>query len=991
MSTFRLTLALLNNRYAFAALGALAAVGLVLLFRGTPLRAQSGAYLHPADPTINVGERVSIGAYDVPKGQTAYIRMTGPIKPEGRCGARSVVQPKAPQPSTGTGYYDSLWVEGCSQGTGHLRLETQDGSTVFARTTVIVRGPPSTVRGLDVIPGSRKLTLRWAKPTNNGGAALTGYQVQNNQATPGWPGGSSVIENPDTTTFKVEPLLPDTTYQVRVRACNAASLCSDWVYGSGHVPPDTTAPTPTPTPTVTATPDSGAPGPVGNLVVTRLNGTMHVDWDPPTETGDRALTGYHVQKKRRSDSAWPEGSDVIEPDSVGDPPPTERTISGLIGGTRYDVRVQACNGVCGAWVYRSMNTKAPGPVRNLRVTAGDGLLEVDWDEPFDDGGKNLTGYHLQHKPSSMVTWPGGSTVVEPGSETSETIRGLTNGLSYDVRVQACNGECGIWASTAESTTPEQVTGGGPTGTTTVTPIRDCGTIATTGALATPTDLQVIPYSGRRALLTWQGTDAAVSYVVQLREYDSSTASGSWPNSGPNYRPNLTKPCMEIELDAVLLQSHPTIPGDTVPYKGLAEAKAFGFRVQASDGTDDSHYSDTVIMIDTPILRADGNSAGGTGQAKLKWVPLTDVLGSNYAGGTFTFRYRRFAGNHLTVGWRPTSFDQDGTFTTSTRIHTDTIDNLTLREIYAIQFTYAKDGVDPVYAARDVYVRPSDLSLASGSRVATFQLSYPVDRKSFDYSICEETFPIDRRTAWTKLIKHAFEQWELATDRLLTMTPTGEPCADYTSVVNEVVAMVKPLIEAASGTDPDADDGSDLRAKVVALVEEITKQGVWDRNQKDLSLNEIIMFDDVEGNVSYIRQINLFPEFAPELGYFWCWDDDVTLACAIRSDHPKGGSTTDIFLRRSALQNDPLQIPGGNERVDRADVRFNTCLDESHHAYAVLVHEVGHALGIRQAGTGPTSSHPTIGDSVMTAHLNAAFGCSPQPFDVMAMYVLYQMS
>ena len=33
--------------------------------------------------------------------------------------------------------------------------------------------------------------------------------------------------------------------------------------------------------------------------------------------------------------------------------------------------------------------------------------------------------------------------------------------------------------------------------------------------------------------------------------------------------------------------------------------------------------------------------------------------------------------------------------------------------------------------------------------------------------------------------------------------------------------------------------------------------------------------------------------------------------------------------------------------------------------------------------------PTVSDSVMTEYVNAAFGCSPQPLDVMVMYALYQ--
>ena len=256
---------------------------------------------------------------------------------------------------------------------------------------------PNPVGSLNVTEGNNKLTLTWTKPTWDGGRSLTGYQVQNNEGTPGWPPGSSVINNPNTLTFTVSPLVNDREYGVRVRACNAASLCSDWEVDGGRpeddsVPPTSTS-TPTPTPTVTAETQT-PPGVVTGLVVDEsTSGQLTLTWNKPDDSGSAAITGYHVQNKRASDTAWPPGSSVIDHTvhaDIATKSPIDFTVAPLVDGTTYDVRVQACNadGLCNdTWTGRQRHAGDYDDNAH-RYGAGPGR-KPDRDRETDASGRGL--------------------------------------------------------------------------------------------------------------------------------------------------------------------------------------------------------------------------------------------------------------------------------------------------------------------------------------------------------------------------------------------------------------------------------------------------------------------------------------------------------------------------------------------------------------------------------------------------------------------------
>ncbi len=266
-------------------------------------------------------------------------------------------------------------------------------------------------------------------------------------------------------------------------------------------------------------------------------------------------------------------------------------------------------------------------------------------------------------------------------------------------------------------------------------------------------IDVEPLPLRKVKLTWQHVPNADKYIVRFRE-----SGGSWTAYPPE---TVTDSHLEISLDSIFGSG-----------KGLADEDAYDFQVMAQDSGNsyqDSKYSDTITIIDTPIVEANGHSPGNQGQAKLSWRTMANVLGdSSYFGGAYSFRYRRADGDHTQLTWRPGTYvsDQTADQTQMTGANRDTISGLTKETIYAIQLRYEKTGKSKVYAARDVYVWPSGRPAEGGERVATFPLNYPWPNKAYSYVICEDTFPIGKRNEWKKFITHAISQWDLATKNLV---------------------------------------------------------------------------------------------------------------------------------------------------------------------------------------------------------------------------------
>ena len=79
----------------------------------------------------------------------------------------------------------------------------------------------------------------------------------------------------------------------------------------------------------------------------------------------------------------------------------------------------------------------PAKPRLAAVTGTPTSLNATWTKPGLNGGPEITGYNVQYKLSTASTW---SDFAHSGTGVMATITGLTAGMSYQVRVQAKNGE-----------------------------------------------------------------------------------------------------------------------------------------------------------------------------------------------------------------------------------------------------------------------------------------------------------------------------------------------------------------------------------------------------------------------------------------------------------------------------------------------------------------------------------------------------------------------
>jgi hypothetical protein len=280
----------------------------------------------PTDVDVTPGDGQATVSWTAPSsnGGSAITGYKVQVKPvEG--GTWTTVQ--TPGPSATSAVVGGL-ANGVTYAVRVLAINAIGDGSPSATATVTPGGDSATTPGAPTIgsatPGNAQASVTWSAPADNGGTAITGYQVQVRSGGGSW--GTAATAGPSATGAIVTGLTNGTTYSVRVIATNAI--------GDGS--PSATV---TVTPAAPVSPPAAtAPGAPAIGTATPGNAASTVTWSAPASNGGSAITGYTVQYQVVGAASWTNGPSVAGTVFTA-------TVAGLVNGTTYAFRVVATNAV----------------------------------------------------------------------------------------------------------------------------------------------------------------------------------------------------------------------------------------------------------------------------------------------------------------------------------------------------------------------------------------------------------------------------------------------------------------------------------------------------------------------------------------------------------------------------------------------------------------------------------------------------------------------
>nr|XP_006823016.1 PREDICTED: titin-like [Saccoglossus kowalevskii] len=265
-----------------------------------------------------------------------------------------------------------------------------------------------------------EMKVTWSMPENDGGSPIIGYIVERCEtARMRWMKSNTDLVKE--TTYLVQDLIEGNTYTFRIIAVNKA----------GESEPSE------PSEPKVAKPPYDVPEPPSKPNISDVDATqMTLTWTPPEHDGGSPVTGYIIERKDSMSIKWVKAvRDVVTDTTI--------TVKGLIEGTEYQFHVAAQNKAGTGKFGEPSDPRIakppydiPGPPGMPSVTSADSTwMTLTWSPPEDDGGAEITNYIVEMKEGFSTTW---KKVVRNVSDTTHTVKNLTEGNEYEFRVSAEN-------------------------------------------------------------------------------------------------------------------------------------------------------------------------------------------------------------------------------------------------------------------------------------------------------------------------------------------------------------------------------------------------------------------------------------------------------------------------------------------------------------------------------------------------------------------------
>ncbi len=286
-----------------------------------------------------------------------------------------------------------------SEGESEPSMEVQGGPV----------SEPSSPEDLQVNEGNGYLMLTWKEPSFLGGLDLIGFRLYRSQGS-GDPELVTELEYNEHF-YKDEGLDNGVTYTYRLTAFND--------FGVSEM-----------TPEIQGTPAT-VPGIPTGLTASASSSSVQLDWESPTENGGALVINYLIFRKDQ-------GQDIVQIGTV-----TTGTNSyvdtEVEPGAEYSYAVKARNRMGPSQISLEVSVVAlgpPGSPQNVVYTAGEGSIEISWDEPVMNGGVEITGYIILRNDPELTSE---IMVSEIGPQNGSFMDdGIENGMTYRYSVISVN-------------------------------------------------------------------------------------------------------------------------------------------------------------------------------------------------------------------------------------------------------------------------------------------------------------------------------------------------------------------------------------------------------------------------------------------------------------------------------------------------------------------------------------------------------------------------